>query len=296
MNHIISEIVTSELGETIESVFEITDLGSVNKVYDVTCKYANYIIRINQDQNKEFEFWKEKWCMEKASSLNIPSPKVLKVGIAQSLPFMIMIKIDGENGSKCSPDRKLSIWNKLGSYANAFHDVAQIDKLRVPTDEFHPNWSSKLEYNISQLSSYDSLLRNNTFNKEEHVQCREMLKGLRRKSFNIGLIHGDLSPRNVIFSDEAIVLLDWGCSKIDIAPHTEIGIDQSDNKLSPDEFDSFLHGLKLSRHEFDKIRDEIDCIHFLNSLDVYRWAEGSNFIEIENYKHKLRIAFENMVN
>ena len=60
MNHIISEIVTSELGESIESVFEITDLGSVNKVYDVTCKYANYIIRINQDQNKEFEFWKEK--------------------------------------------------------------------------------------------------------------------------------------------------------------------------------------------------------------------------------------------
>ena len=46
MNHIISEIVTSELGESIESVFEITDLGSVNKVYDVTCKYANYIIRI----------------------------------------------------------------------------------------------------------------------------------------------------------------------------------------------------------------------------------------------------------
>ena len=159
MKKIISEIIETELNKTVDSISEITGLGLVNKIFDVKCKDKNYIVRINQDQNKAYEFWKEKWCMEKASSSSIPSPEVLKIGLFDELPFMVLNKIEGLNGSKCSPNGNLSIWKKLGRYANKFHKINQIDELNVSTDEFHPNWLSKLEYNIVQLSLGDSLLK-----------------------------------------------------------------------------------------------------------------------------------------
>ena len=108
MKEIINQIIESELNKTVESISEITGLGLVNKVYDVNCQDKSYVIRINLDRNKEFEFWKEKWCMEKASSLDIPSPEVIKVGLIHNLPFMIMNKVEGSNGSKCSQDDILS--------------------------------------------------------------------------------------------------------------------------------------------------------------------------------------------
>ena len=50
------EILTIELAEEVESISQIMDLGSVNNVYDVKCKGGNYVVRINRDENKEFEF------------------------------------------------------------------------------------------------------------------------------------------------------------------------------------------------------------------------------------------------
>lgn len=294
MKEIINQILESELNKAVDSISEIIGLGLVNKVYDVNCKNKSYVVRINPDRNKEFEFWKEKWCMEKASSLDIPSPEVIKVGLIHDLPFMIMNKVEGSNGSKCSQDDQLTIWNRLGEYANKIHGVKQIDELKITTDEFHPNWISKLEYNIGQLTSNDSLLTKNIFRKDEHELCRNLLKNLKEKRFDKGLIHGDLCPRNVIFQNNKIVLLDWGSSKIDIVPHTELGIVQTDNNLNPNEFESFLSGYGLSKHEYGKIEDEISQINFLNSLDLYRWAEGSSFIEIDDYALKLRSTFDNM--
>ena len=76
--------------------------------------------------------------MKKASSLDIPGPEVIKVGLIHDLPFMIMNKVEGTNGSKCSQDDQLTIWNRLGEYANKIHGVKQIDELKITTYEFHP--------------------------------------------------------------------------------------------------------------------------------------------------------------
>jgi len=60
MNEIISEILETTLNETVDSISEIIGLGLVNKVYDIKSPYKNYMVRVNQDPNKAFEFWKEK--------------------------------------------------------------------------------------------------------------------------------------------------------------------------------------------------------------------------------------------
>lgn len=272
MKDIVFEIIETQLNKKVDSISKIVDLGMVNNVYDVISGDENYIVRLNPDRAKEYEFYKEKWCMEKASTLNIPSPQVLKIGVLHALPYMVMHKIEGLNGSKCSANEKISIWKNLGRFAKKFHAIKQIDELKIRTDEFHANWLSKLEYNIGQLSPNDSLIKRKVFNKDEHEASLGYLKKLKKVKFKQGLIHGDLCPRNTIINNEVVFLIDWGSSKIDIVPHSEIGIVQMDNELNQAEFDAFLLGLELNKQDFAKIEAEIAQINFLNRLDLYRWA------------------------
>ena len=243
MENNVRKILESELNLKIDSISEIINLGSVNSIFDVTCHGESYIVRINPDSSKEFEFWKEKWCIQKVNTLNIPSPNVLKVGTINDLPFMIMNKIEGLNGSKCTPIEKIKIWKNLGEFANKFHSVKQIQELHIASDEFHDNWISKLDYNINQLSKDDTLLKRNVFTINEQEYAQNILITLKNINFTEGLVHGDLCPRNAMWENGKVFLLDWGSSKIDIVPHTEIGIVQMDNDLSEDEFKSFLSGL-----------------------------------------------------
>ncbi len=296
MKNNVHEILDSELNLKIDSISEIMDLGSVNSIFDITCKGESYIVRINPDRSKEFEFWKEKWCIEKVNSLSIPSPTVLKIGMINDLPFMIMNKIEGLNGSKCTQNEKIKIWRKLGEFASKFHSIEQIQELHIASDEFHNNWISKLDYNINQLSKNDSLLKRKAFTGKEQKSAQNILKTLKNKKFIKGLVHGDLCPRNAIWQNGKVFLLDWGSSKIDVVPHTEIGMVQMDNDLNEEEFKSFISGLGISNSEYKKIEKEIKIINFLNRLDLYRWADGNNILEIEEYIIKLRSTYEKMLN
>lgn len=290
------EILTIELAEEVESISQIMDLGSVNNVYDVKCKGGNYVVRINRDENKEFEFWKEKWCIEKVAKLNIPSPEVLKVGMKDQFPFMILNKIEGTNGSKCSANEKLLIWENLGKYAKIFHSIKEIEDLNIATDEFHSNWRSKLEYNINELSENDSLLEKKAFNNYEQEKIRNILIELRDQKFNEGLVHGDLCPRNVIYDNHYVFLLDWGTSGINIVPHSEIGLVQMENEYTENEFNSFLLGMGILPVEYKEIENEVKQLNLLDRLDKFRWADGSEIVEVDEYILKLRTAYEKLIN
>ena len=58
----------------------------------------------------------------------------------------------------------------------------------------------------------------------------------------------------------------------------------------------FYQGWGISNYEYKEIEGEIKNINFLNRLDLYRWADGSNILEIEGYIIKLRSAYEKMLN
>ena len=96
--------------------------------------------------------------------------------------------------------------------------------------------------------------------------------------------------------NETVVLLDWGSSKIDVTPHAEIGIVQTNNNLNSEEFEAFLNGYGMSNSDCLKIENEINLINLLNSLDLYRWAEGSDIQDVDEYARKLRVAFEKINN
>jgi len=215
MKALIDKIVKKDLGEEVRSISEILTFGSVNNVYNVTTERGSYIIRINDAENKRLEFLKEEWCINAVTKIGIPSPCIIKNEIIDGYPYMIQEKIEGVNGSTCSKEVQLKIYNFLGECARKFNTIPDIDLPELKEAEFHENWQSKLDYNIQQLTASDSLLSNGIFNFNEHQKLKAALTSLKNMNFTMGLVHGDLSPRNVIANVAwALVemhIMKWNC-------------------------------------------------------------------------------------
>jgi len=294
MQKTIQTILRNELKEDIQSIKEIVGLGSVNKIFDIKGNGGEYILRLNEEADKKIEYQKEKWCLDKVLSLGIPTATVVNIGVEQNLPYMIQEKITGVNGQFYNATDKLTIWNTLGKYAKKYHQVKQIEQQEVTQNEFHKNWQARLAYNIKELNEKDSLLKQAILTPKEQQLSRTALMRLKDKAFQVGLVHGDLCPRNVICSKTAIYLLDWGTAEINVVPHVEIGILLMSEEAKGEAFANFLEGLEISKIEYDSILPEIKLLNYLHRLDKYRWAETYDIEQIEIYEKKVRDTFEEL--
>jgi serine/threonine-protein kinase RIO1 len=110
----------------------------------------------------------------------------------------------------------------------------------------------------------------------------------------MGLVHGDLCPRNVIVNKQDIYLLDWGTAEINIVPHNEIGQLLMSDEVSKAEFKVFLNGMGISNDEFKSMEEEINVLNFLHQLDIYRWAEGQGISKINDYPLKVKNTFDRL--
>lgn len=291
MENIIIEVFSQEFSETILSVSEITGLGSVNRVFEIRGKRGEYIIRLNTDE-KKLEYQKENWCISKIKDLGIPAPKVLSFGLVENITFMVQEKVNGINGVKCSLTEKRKIWEKLGNYAGIFQQVKRIEEKEVEENEFHKSWNSRLEYNLGELNEEDSLVKKKIFTAVEHNKMRMALSSIEAMDFKVGLVHGDLCPRNVIVNGDIIYLLDWGTAGINVVPHTEIGVLLLSEEASSIEIKYFLNGLGLTPDKYMAMEHELKILNLLHRLDKYRWAEGQGISNIEDYTDKIKKTFD----
>jgi tRNA A-37 threonylcarbamoyl transferase component Bud32 len=290
MKNLIHEIFSREFSEIILSVNEIKGLGSVNSVFEVHGRRGEYIIRLNTEE-KRLEYKKEHWCISSVGELGIPTPKVLSIGMLENFSFMVQEKVNGINGINYPLAKRRKIWEKLGSYVAIFQQIKRIEDEEVEENEFHKNWKSRLRYNLSELNEEDSLLKMKVFSKVEHKEIRIALSSFESIDFNVGLVHGDLCPRNVIVNGDIIYLLDWGTAEINVIPHTEIGILLLSEEASSVEIKYFLKGLGLTPDKYMEIENELKTLNLLHRLDKYRWAEGQGISSIEDYTKKIKKAF-----
>lgn len=293
MKKLLKELLQKNLSEEIISIKEITDLGIVNRVFDVEGEKGDYIIRINASSNY-LEYKKEVWCLNKIFELGILTANVLAHGVMGEHCYMIQEKIPGINGKLAKQDDQANIWRTLGRYAAKFHKVNRIKEEEVENAEFHENWFSRLTYNIKELNKEDRLLKDGTLNELEHVRAIKSLKRLLLKKYETGLVHGDLCPRNVIINENEVSLIDWGTAEINIVPHNEIGVLIMSQEASELEFSLFLEGLGVAENIYKTMEEDIKLINFLHCLDKYRWAEGWDLENINSYSIKVRETFNEL--
>jgi tRNA A-37 threonylcarbamoyl transferase component Bud32 len=295
MEKTIHDIFQENLNEETTSIRKINGYGSVNKVYDIIGKRDKYIIRLNGELNRRLEYPKEKWCIEKAINLGIPSPNVVMIGFHNGIFFMIQNKISGINGKNCKTEDKEYIWTNLGNYAAKYNQISRIEVKEVEENEFHKNWKAKLEYNLHELNEKDSLLKKKVLNHKEQKDAKVVLSGLRNNEFKFGLVHGDICPRNTILAKDTVYLLDWGTAEINVVPHNEIGIVLMSNEANEREFYLFLEGLGISPSGYQKIKEEIDMLNLLHRLDKYRWAEDHQVENIKEYEENVKNTLKTII-
>ncbi|MEM7654922.1 MAG: aminoglycoside phosphotransferase family protein [Bacteroidota bacterium] len=292
MQHLLSHIFEQHLSESIESVSPIEGLGGVNHTFSVRGKTGEYVIRLNDAEEKAIEYKKEAICLTETGKLGILGPQVLAQGIHGKQVFLILEKLPGKNGTLATKEEQAYIWHQLGTYARIFQTIPQIDDPEVQKDAFHQDWKARLAYNLKELNGEDELLRRQTLSPKEHQQLQQLLHLLEGKDFPSGLVHGDVGPRNVLLDGEVVYLLDWGTAVINVVPHTELGLIRTYQRTSPLEFQHFLEGMQIDVVAYQQLEREILLFNLLNHLDVYRWAQGNAREVLSRYEERVRNALE----
>lgn len=268
-------IIKDKFGVIPKNIFHITGKGITNAILKIDLGKSIVILRMN-DKSSIAQFEKEAWCIEQAIGLNIPSPKVLYVGVHNEYAYMIQDYIEGTNGEDSTID-KTQIWKQLGQYAKKIHAINTLgwgEKLMDKrTKKFGGSWKDYIQYEISSLTSADKLVELGVFDIEQSKVIKNIFEKLDNKEFTFGLNHGDLSLNNTIVNDDVMTLLDWGSAESHIVPHFDfVEILQSSLDEDSTEFISFLEGYGMSEFEFSKIRDEVIDLMILRRIDKVRWA------------------------
>ncbi|MEM8887176.1 MAG: aminoglycoside phosphotransferase family protein [Bacteroidota bacterium] len=295
MQSLISRISIEALSEELISSHPISGLGSVNEIYAFDTAEGKYILRLNNFEEKQIEYRKEKFCLEAVGEMGIPGPKVLAMGQIEEHVYMIQNRLGGENAKEVGQESRNKIWRALGTYARQFHEITKIEDEAVKKQEFHADWKARLTYNLKELNPSDSLLQLAYLQVEDHEAILSVLLALDKKDFKTGLVHGDLCPRNVLMEGENIYLLDWGTAEINVVPHTEIGILLLSEEASAKEISIFLQGLGITQEEYREMEKDIHALNLLHRLDKYRWAEAYDQDNLDSYVKKIKAAFHPLI-
>jgi len=159
------------------------------------------------------------------------------------------------------------------------------------------SWFEHLNYNIESLNGNDELIKLKVMTQSESRVIRAIFEDLKRKAFNFGLNHGDLSLKNVIVDDSGKVsLLDWGSAEASIVPHHDLIQMLKMNMLENDPDDaaieSFVDGYGISQSEFEQMRPTLESLLLLRSFDKLRWAIDWGIEGLESYMTHARRALE----
>lgn len=282
------------LQDSIQNSYQIVDKGIVNQVCVVETKGRKIVVRMNDKQTYS-SFVKEKWCIEQAQLVGIPSPEVLSMGIIDDTAYMIQTFIEGENGSD-STKPKLDIWKQLGVYAKQMQKIPVSGYGEDLFDSFHGvfkspphpgsdgSWNGYVNYNSNSLTENDQLIELGVINWTESKRIRKLFEGLKDENFHFGLIHGDLSLKNTIVNHEGkIILIDWGNAEVFVAPHGELfsllNTQLLDLGPNNEEFQAFLDG-------YDASEEELSCLNsvlLLSAFDKLRWAIDRSPNDIQHF-------------
>lgn len=285
--------VTTRIFPASPSSIQVLNKGATNEVFEVKFPESTIVVRISPEVNAD-QFKKEQWGMEEASKLQIPSPKVLAVGMQNDSPYMVLEYIDGVHGSE-SPDAT-NIWRELGKYAKAIHSIPIEgfgDHMLTP-GKFVSNrngFEEYVQYNIDCLSVDDKLLQIGILTQAQSEQIKKLFESLKGQDFQFGLNHGDLALRNTITSRTGeVFLLDWGSSEVHIIPHFDIVevLQTSFNFDSENQdFTVFLDGCGIGKEQFLAIKPVIDKLFLLRAIDKLRWALEKNPSKLDRFKNNI---------
>ena len=247
----------------------ISGRGSCNQVFRADAGSRSIIIRLNSDRDPR-EFQKEAWCMARAADAGVSVAKPLGHGNLHGWNYGVQ-SFEGEMHGEDAEDQH-AIWEFLGRSAALFHGVGVTGLGDVLLDEakgaFDGEWQTYVGDNIRALATDAPGAGMNDAQASALVNS---IESLATRQFQIGLCHGDLTPRNVVLDGSRTTLIDWGCAHAHIVPHFDFRELLRKHAVDSLEVRSFLAGYD---GDFDEavLLSEVNDLLLLCAFDLIRWA------------------------
>ena len=275
-------IATHHFNNAPKMLSPIVGKGSVNHIFLAIRDEVEIIIRLSDigDQDRALKFYeKERWCIEQATALGIPSPTVLALDVMDERPYMLQTRLRGVNGEDSALSDE-AICFTLGQYAQRIHSILLSGFGEDLTDfrrgDGLARWQRWVDYNLNSLTAHDPLIKLGVYElKQAEAICHRFFL-LKTMPVTLALTHGDLSPRNTLVDgvDGAgrIALLDWGCAEAHLAPHYDLLCLMQQDNYREAHLHSFVAGYGFSSDEFARVSAELDNLMLLKAFDLVRWA------------------------
>jgi len=289
----VNELYAEMFEKSPDNIEQITGLGFTNQVYKVILSDEINIIKLRKGLRAYDDFLKEKFCCEQAEKVGILTAKAICVDKYKNVSFIVQSYIDGVNGSLC-PDKSELMWTSLGKYAKLLHSVEvkgygfnmndynngifhnyyidikdYIDISDYFYNSFNPTLKSHIEYNISCVNQDDEFIKMGIYPPENINQIRKAFSSLFDINFELGLIHGDLSPKNTIINGDKVFLIDFGGANVGIVPFGELLWIERNTEI---EFEIFRKAYGISNEMFARDKRIYYILAMLNEFDRLRWA------------------------
>jgi aminoglycoside phosphotransferase (APT) family kinase protein len=164
--------------------------------------------------------------MRQAGQQGVDVPEVLWVGHVDGRAAMVQRFVTGANAGNVPRIRQ---WRVLGELARRIAAVPlPADAPAALFSRFGPDppaaWVAHVDYNLSELAAGDPLVDLGVYTgAAERAALRELVAQARNMPLDFGLVHGDLSPRNLrVDLGHDPVLIDWGSASAGPVPFTDL--------------------------------------------------------------------------
>jgi aminoglycoside phosphotransferase (APT) family kinase protein len=267
--------IARSLGIPVAEAFELAG-GHQNHVIRIVGDEHDTVVRFARDVDQDGDpFDAEAWCLLAAAEVGVPTSTLLARGRFDDTSYLVTEFVPGESAA---PD-DLVAWRAIGRCAAALASVDVTDAPGALFSRFGRDpmgaWRAHLVYNRAALSADDRVMRLGVYPAAHRGRLRRMLASLGRRRLAQGLIHGDLSTRNVVVGETASVI-DWGAAQVGPAPWGDLArihrwriLDDPDSPVSEDAWGAVLEGAGIDPVAARRILDELTVLY---ALDVVRWA------------------------
>ena len=265
---LVQEVALRHFGEKARKVVERGG-GLTNAVYEFSVAQGEFIVRSHRDATKIGDYLKERWAMDAAREVGVPTPRVLEVGnFADGRPYMIAQQVRGIEG-RHAPDR-LGVLEQLGRAARLVHGVrthgfGPVFDWSGNQLSRHASWADWLANGFAVERRIAILLQHRAIDPRQARALRRSASEMARWRKPPCLHHGDLRLKNTIVDPESgriAALLDWDNASSSPPPHWDLSLALHD--LGIDEKEAFLSGYRIGPRAFAAALPFVRLLNVLN--------------------------------
>jgi len=288
---LVHEVAQRHFGEKARKVVERGG-GLTNAVYQFTVAQGDFIVRSHRDATKIGDYLKERWAMDAARAVGVPTPRVLEVGnFADGRPYMIAEQVRGLEG-RHARDR-LAVLEQLGRAAALIHGVRTHGFGTVFESgnqlSRHASWADWLANGFGVERRIATLLRHRAIDPPHARRLRRTAAEIARWRKPAALHHGDLRLKNAIVDPESgrlAALLDWDNAASSPAPYWDLSLALHD--LGVDEKEAFLAGYGIKPRALAAALPSLRFFNVLNYVSaVEQAAAKKDEARLERFRLRL---------